>query len=253
MICITNKVRPRVAAVVTVVVFEFSGSALSALRQALGLRRMIIEFSNVPLAPIATVVAALITALISFVNLTLSKEQKTSEFRQAWIDGLRDDLATFFSSARALCRTMQEARSANSNDEDVKGFRFGVDQVGKMRLEGADALYRVKLRLNKNEAEHKELYRLLVAATNIQNRINIEKGNDYTEALDAIERASDYSQNILKIEWERVKKGERSFQIAKNRVMPAIMIVSIIFIGFLLFNSSEPNKLMPPTIAASAD
>lgn len=194
-----------------------------------------------PLAPIATVVATLITALISFVNLTLSKEQKTSEFRQAWIDGLREELATFFSSARALCRTMQEARSPNCNDEDVKNFRFSNDQIGKMRLDGADALYRVKLRLNKNEAEHQELLRLLVAATNIQNRINIEKGNDYTEALDAIETASDYSQDILKKEWERVKEGEKSFQIAKNRVMPAIMIVSVIFIGFLLFNADRKS------------
>lgn len=185
--------------------------------------------------------------------MTLSKEQKTSEFRQAWIDGLRDDLATFLSSARALCRTMQEARSPNSNDEDVKSFRFGNDQVGKMRLDGADALYRVKLRLNKNEAEHQELLRQLVAATTVQNRINIEKGYDYTEALEAIERASDYSQDILKNEWERVKKGERSFQIAKNRVMPAIMIISVIFIGVLLFNGSEPNKPIQPTANASAD
>lgn len=213
---------------------------------------MIIEFSHVPLAPIATVVAALITALISFVNLTLSKEQKTSEFRQAWIDGLREELATFFSSARALCRTMQEARSPNCNDEGVKNFRFSNDQIGKMRLDGADALYRVKLRLNKNETEHQELLRLLVAATNIQNRINIEKGYDYTEALDAIERASSYSQDILKNEWERVKKGEESFQIAKNRVMPAIMIISIIFIGVLLFNAGEPDKPIQPKANASA-
>ena len=85
---------------------------------------MNIEFSQIPLAPVATVVAALIAALISFVNLTLSKEQKTSEFRQAWIDGLREELATLFSSARALCRTMQEARSPNGNDEDVRDFRF---------------------------------------------------------------------------------------------------------------------------------
>ena len=214
---------------------------------------MIIEFSHVPLAPIATVVAALITALISFVNLTLSKEQKTSEFRQAWIDGLREELATFFSSARALCRTMQEARSPNCNDEDVKNFRFSNDQIGKMRLDGADALYRVKLRLNKNEAEHQELLRLLVAATNIQNQINIEKGHDYTEALDAIERAAGYSQDILKNEWERVKKGEKSFQIAKNRVMPAIMVISIIFIGVLLFNAGQPNKPIQPTANASAN
>ena len=201
-------------------------------------RRMNIEFSQIPLAPIATVVAALITALISFVNLTLSKEQKTSEFRQAWIDGLREELATFFSSARALCRTTQEARSSNRNDEDVRNFRFGSDQIGKMRLAGADSLYRVKLRLNKNEAEHKELLRLLEVATDTQNKINIEKGDNYTPALKAIEIAASYSQDILKNEWERVKSGERSFQITKNRVMPAIIIVSAIVIILLLFNTT---------------
>ena len=82
-------------------------------------------------------VAALITALIVFVNLIVSKEQKTSEFRQAWIDGLRTDLSVFFSSARALCRVMQEARSPQSADEDVMCFRFNTDQVGKMRFECA--------------------------------------------------------------------------------------------------------------------
>ena len=121
-------------------------------------------------------VAALITAMISFVNLTLNKEQKTSEFRQAWIDGLRSDLAIFFSSARALCRVMQEVRSPHSSDEDVEYFRFTKDQVSKMRFEGADALYRIKLRLNKNEAEHIELDRLLNVTTATQNKINIEKG-----------------------------------------------------------------------------
>lgn len=200
---------------------------------------MAIEFSQVPLAPIATVVAAFITSVISFVNLTLSKEQKTSEFRQAWIDGLRGDLATFFSSTRALCRTMQEARSERSSDEDVQQFRFGREKIGDMRLAVADAFYRVKLRLNKNESEHKELLRLLEAATKIQNKINIERGNDYTEALDAIERASDYSQDVLKSEWERVKKGEKSFQVAKNTFMAVIMIGLVIIIMVLLFNNSS--------------
>ena len=122
-----------------------------------------------------------------------------------------------------------------------------------MRLAGADSLYRVKLRLNKNETEHKELLRLLEVAIATQNRINVEKGGDYTLALEAIERAASYSQDILKNEWERVKSGEKSFQITKNRVMPGIMIVSIIFIGLLLFNSNKPNKTMQPTANASAD
>lgn len=208
---------------------------------------------NIPLAPLATVVAALITALISFVNLTLSKEQKTSEFRQAWIDGLRSDLAVFFSSVRALCRTMQEARCAEKNDEDVKLFRFNNDQVNSMRLNSADALYRIKLRLNKNETEHQELERLIIAVTTIQNQINIEKGTDYTKAIEAIERASSYSQEILKIEWERVKSGEKPFKVARNWVMPIIMAISLIFIIALLSSAYEPNKSMQPSAEAAAD
>ncbi len=195
------------------------------------------EIAQIPLAPIATVVAALITALISFVNLTLSKEQKTSEFRQAWIDGLREDLAVFFSSARALCRTMQETRSPNTTDEDIQDFKFGKEKIGNMRLAAAESLYRIKLRLNKNEPEHKELDRLLESAMRTQNKINIEKGKDYTKALNAIDLAASYSQDILKNEWERVKLGEKSFQKVKNTVLPLIMIISVIFITILLFRT----------------
>lgn len=214
---------------------------------------MEIDFSNVPLAPIATVVAALITSLIAFINLTLSKEQKTSDFRQAWIDGLREDLAVFFSSARGLCRVMQEARSPHSSDEDVLNFRFSNEQVGKMRVEAAEALYRIKLRLNPNEGEHVELIRLLDLVTSTQNQINIEKGLDYSEALIAIEEASSYSQEILKSEWERVKRGEKSFRVAKNWIMPMIMTISLVFVFVLLFSPADTNKSIRPTADASAD
>ena len=148
---------------------------------------------------------------------------------------------------------MQEARSQNATDEDVMGFRFSKDQVGKIRFEGAEALYRIKLRLNKNEAEQNKLNKLLDVATNTQNQINIEKGIDYSEAINAIERASSCSQGILKGEWERVKRGEQSFRVTKNWVMPIIMAISLAFISILLFNSDETNKSMQPTTKASAD
>ena len=38
---------------------------------------------------------------------TLTKEQKTSEFRQAWIDALREDLARFLGAARAFARAVE--------------------------------------------------------------------------------------------------------------------------------------------------
>lgn len=170
-----------------------------------------------------------------------------------WIDGLRADLAVFFSSARAMCRAMQEIRSESQNEPDVELFRFNNNQINSMRLNGADALYRIKLRLNKKEAEHQELDRLLTSATDIQNRLNIEKSRDYTGALEAIDRAASYSQDILKTEWERVKRGEKPFYIARSWAMPLIMFLSIMFIVAILVSDNEPNKPIQPTAEAAAD
>jgi hypothetical protein len=44
---------------------------------------------------IATTVAAIIAGTIAFLSTILAKEQKTSEFRQNWIDALREDIADF--------------------------------------------------------------------------------------------------------------------------------------------------------------
>jgi hypothetical protein len=71
----------------------------------------------------------------------------------------------------------------------------------------------------------------------------LTQGN-YSKAIEAIELASTHSQRILKSEWERVKRGEKSFQLARNWVMPLIMTLSLVFITTLLFSSPEPVK--PP-------
>jgi len=176
--------------------------------------------------------ASIVGGFFSLVSLVSSKEQKVSEFRQEWINRLREDLSVFFSSARALCRTMQETRSPNTADDDIQDFKFGKEKIGHMRLAGAEALYRVKLRLNKNEPNHKELQHLLETSIEIQNRINIDKGRDYTEALDAIERGSDYSQDILKSEWERVKNGEPTYRRFK------IFSITVLLIGLVVFSLS---------------
>lgn len=44
-------------------------------------------------AGIASVIAAIIAAAVAGVGLVITKENKTSEFRQDWIDGLRNELA----------------------------------------------------------------------------------------------------------------------------------------------------------------
>lgn len=193
------------------------------------------NISQILLIPTATVVAALITGFFSIVNLTLNKEQKTSEFRQAWIDGLRTDLATFFSTVRALCRTFQERRSSDISSGDLDALTFSPEKVGDIRLSIADSLYNIKLRMNQNESGHQRLVCLLDEIISKQNRINIEKGTDYKEVFEAIDRAVDHSQLILKTEWTRVKKGEFPFRLIRNWVAPTIFIIGIIGIGLLFY------------------
>lgn len=181
--------------------------------------------TNLPLelvAAVATIVAALITGAITFVNLVLTKEQKTSEFRQSWIDGLRDDLASFVATARLFGRTLEKARL----DDDWITFNH---KEADLRYKAAETLCKIKLRLNPNEEEHNELLRLLNQAIAEQNNMNIQK-TDITTTIKAIDNATEYARPVLKNEWERVKKGEPAFRIARNS---AIFIVVLSILSFL--------------------
>jgi len=198
------------------------------------------------------VFAAIVGGFFSYISLVSSKEQKVSEFRQEWINGLRADLSVFFSSARALCRTRQETHSPNITDDHIQDFKFGQEQIGHMRLACAEALYRAKLRLNKNEPEHIELQRLLETSIKIQNRINTDGGLDYTEALDSIERASDYSQDILKSEWERVKNGEPTYRNSK-KIAAAVLFFGVALLSLIAFTilSGPPATVSEQTATKS--
>lgn len=184
------------------------------------------------IAAIATLVASLIAGAISFVNLTMTKEQKTSEFRQRWIDALRDDLATFFACARAFARTNEAKHLLGDEYKEKASFPISDQKISDIRFQVAEVHYRIKLRLNSDEAEHKELIRLIGRAVVEQNLMLEEKTNGVA-TLKAIELAADYAPPILKKEWQRVKDGELPFRVARNWVAPGIVIASVMFIVFI--------------------
>ncbi|WP_238552207.1 hypothetical protein [Herminiimonas sp. CN] len=174
----------------------------------------------------ATIVAALIAGAISFVNLTLTKEQKTSEFRQAWIDALREDLATFFATIRAFSRAHQELQLFGKDNKDDAPLAITGEMVSNLRYQVAETKYRIQLRLNPKEKEHIELFRLMNVAMDTQQRV-IERKAETNETLLAVEAAASYAPDVLKKEWDRVKKGEFPFRLVRNWIAPAIIIISI--------------------------
>jgi hypothetical protein len=186
------------------------------------------------IAAIATIIAALIAAAISFVNLTLTKEQKTSEFRQAWIDALRQDLATFFATARAFARANQELQHFGVGAQGGAPLSFTEQKISDLRYQIAETRYRIQLRLNPKEPEHVELLRLMQAAIDKQQSA-LATSNSTDEVLLAVERAAEFAPQILKTEWERVKEGEFAFRVARNWVAPITFGASILLVALLWF------------------
>jgi hypothetical protein len=182
---------------------------------------------------IATIVAALITGAISFVNLTLNKEQKTSEFRQAWIDGLRDDLAQFLGAARAFARAAETFNVFGVDYKEKAALLINDQKISDLRYQAAETLCKIMLRLNPKEPEHIELLRLLRHAINEQNSMLANK-TDIAATMAAIEAASEYARPVLKKEWKRVKKGEVAFRVARNWAAPLIVLISIAFVYFVV-------------------
>lgn len=194
-------------------------------------------------AAIASIVAALITGAIAFINLTLSKEIKTSEFRQVWIDALRIDLAVFFAGSRAMTRAMQE--NASAKDRNIAAPVFGAmtrEKISEIRYQAAETYYSIRLRLNMEKAEHKELLRLMKIALDELNEL-LQAGGDVNLTLAAIDGASEYAPQILKKEWERVKAGELPFRVARNYLAPIVFVVPLLVVIFLSWGNpkSEPK------------
>ena len=149
--------------------------------------------------------AALIAASAAFVGLVLGKEQKTTEFRQAWINDQREDLAILMSAARAA------ASEIGKSSERHKALRdFDV------------AHGRVLLRENPDTAEWHfvlaELERLRRYAFDTPLPKNVERGCEQVVAL---------SRVLLKTEWNRVRRGETWFVAAKRVLPPAILLVAV--------------------------
>jgi len=191
---------------------------------------------------LVTILAALIAGAVSLVTITLSKEQKISEFRQAWIDALRADLASFFFSSRAFSRAMEARRIHGIESKDPGKVLFTPEKIGEIRATAAESFYRIKLRLNPDEAEHKELLRLLWQAIADQNVSLQGVGPTHDEVLAAVDRAADFAGPVLKAEWKRVKEGEKPYRVIRISATVVVIVALIAFAVVWIQGDKKPNQ-----------
>jgi hypothetical protein len=144
-------------------------------------------------------VAAITAALIA-------RSVMVSNHRQAWINGLRDDLAVFF--------TAIDRMAILSQDGDARK----LDEQQKARNDAMLAYRKILMRLNMNESLHQTLENSLKSLLTVRGT-----GANQDELTEAVTLA----RTILKREWEVTKYGafsapmislKTSWQRRKTRV-----------------------------------
>ena len=132
--------------------------------------------------------AVIITPILTYLNARKQiRANLVSANRQAWINALRDELAELFE----LLTWRFHLRPGTYSGED--GYRYAAEKRSRSRL----LKNKIGLRLNPNESDAQVLLE------------HLEKLQSFDEATfdELMEKAVAKGQDILKTEWNRVKKG----------------------------------------------
>lgn len=157
------------------------------------------------LPALATITAAAIAGVVAFIISVLTKEHRISEFRQSWIDSLRNDISELLSFFNLLAAAFdREAKLCGDKNEalDEHWTKHHADLVNVQTLTN-----RVVLRLNKKE--HSVLIGKLA-------ELEDSLGKGQAVSVPIIDGIMTEVASLLKLEWERVKKGEAVFQALKR-------------------------------------
>jgi hypothetical protein len=207
---------------------------------------------DLPNAVEVGVLVALISGVFSLVGLIIAKETKLSDFRQAWIDALREDISLFVSHAinissyfqvviKPINVTYTEAMiSAAGDQQKIKQLyeehQKKMEEFLRVLREDFSGLNvrstRIKLRLNNSphEIDAISLLREMKKMEIIFGDINNSEDKIVHGIVEEIEITS---RPLLKKEWNRVKEGERTFKIAKlvSFVLSAILALFLLSIA----------------------
>ena len=182
---------------------------------------------------VGAVSAAVVAGAVSFVLSVLSKEQKTSEFRQAWIDNLREDLANFASVV-----VIHDIILARMNrGEDLKSIESAVGATAIADFKTIE-IARLRILLRLNPLEHATLIERMDAIYSLT--ADEEFGSPGT-LKQLISEFTEEAQRVLKSEWKRVKRGEPTFRVTKW----ASIVITAILVGAIYVYEYVPNWNVP--------
>lgn len=166
--------------------------------------------------------AAVIAGFFSLVNLISTKENKVSEFRQAWIDGIRDDISV-------LTSAMFELVEIQKKKEHLEPKEY-LEATSKPFKDARERTTSIQLRLNPKHVKDKPESEEAIFWNSVQETRKKLKEGDYSNILDNCDRIRSTAAPLLKKEWEKVKLGEAGYRVVRTAALITILI-GVAFIG----------------------
>jgi hypothetical protein len=137
----------------------------------------------------------------------ISRSVKISEFRQKWIDALREDVAAYIGATHKWIRKYEEINGIIAMEKRGQKDR---KELLRIQNEALVILSRIKLRINPNKNPHKrEDDTFLLALDKLIEPGKLQPIEPATLELSwsqAAQEALDLARRILKREWEVTKQ-----------------------------------------------
>lgn len=179
---------------------------------------------------VGAVGAALIAGLVSLFGLIIGKEQKVSEFRQAWIDELRKCLVAYLVQINAISDLVRMQKSGQAVDASSLSSSYKLLN---------EASHGITFRINPREKPAKRLMRAMANFEGIAGN-NSNLTPDKIKAIEGEFIAS--AKKLLKFEWKRVKRGEATFVWTKRVIIAIIVSLFVLLIYFWNWGSAANNR-----------
>jgi hypothetical protein len=164
--------------------------------------------------PIGVVSAALIAGSIAYAGLITTKESKVSEFRQAWINELREEIATYISRVDALIEHVSRDNAGKFMPPTLQ-MRVKLDH-SELYSEMLKSRISIMLRINDKEVKKEDFNRNDIFLKLIESIYKNFEEHQFSDVYEDIKRLTDASRSLLKHEWNRARDGEKRFQSAKD-------------------------------------
>ena len=178
-----------------------------------------------PLIPI------LVTGAVALLGLIITKESKVSEFRQAWIDALREDVAVLLAAIHTslLLVTDNNGEAIREHDSLAPDARSAL--TASLREANA-ALFTIRLRLNPTEPGSIAILTTLDEIEELSNDNDaLSKALTSGESMKLEAKLLAQARDVLSAEWVRVKQGEPYFKWTRRFVAILAVVVTVVVVA----------------------